>query len=233
MSMSPTTTTELTIIVPVLNRPQNVRPLLESIEDATPAGIWEVLFVCDPGDDPERDAIEAAIEEFGERRVDYTLHAGNYAAKINHGARMTMAPLLFLGADDLKFHRGWFLAARRCLSDRIGVVGTNDLCNQRVIAGNHSTHSLVARWYAEIGTIDEGGKILHEGYPHEFVDDEFVETAKFRGAYAHAHDSVVEHMHPMVGKAPTDELYDAMPIRMKLGRAVYLKRRRMWRSMAA
>jgi hypothetical protein len=46
------------------------------------------------------------------------------------------------------------------------------------MAGRHSTHSLVTRDYVErFGTIDEAGVVLHEGYPHEFVDDEFVQTA--------------------------------------------------------
>ena len=167
-----------------------------------------------------RDFVQVGLDQGG----------GNYAEKINRGVDLTSEPLLFLGADDLDFRSGWLEAALARLADGIGVVGTNDLCNPRVIAGEHSTHSLVTREYAALGTIDEPGKLLHEGYPHEFVDDEFVETAKFRGAYAHAGDAIVEHLHPMAGKAPTDALYSAQRRRMCKGRPIYAKRRSLWTS---
>lgn len=211
------------VLVPVLRRPHRVRPLLASLGRATPRGRWTAYFICDPDDDEEMAAVAAERP-----RRPMCVCRGNYAQKINHAARLTQEPLIFLGADDLHFHPGWLQAAAALLSDTIGVVGTNDLANRRVIDGEHSTHSLVARWYANLGTIDEPGKLLHEGYPHEFVDDEFVATAKHRGAYAHAHDSLVEHLHPMVGKAPMDDLYAAQHQRMRVGRRIYRRRRSMW-----
>jgi glycosyltransferase involved in cell wall biosynthesis len=213
-------TSPVAILVPVLNRPQNVAPLLASIEAATPFE-YRVLFICDPDDRAEQDAIAQA----GGSMIS---PGGNYATKINTGIQATTEPLIFTGADDLAFHPGWLQQAAPLMSDTVGVVGTNDLCNGRVIAGEHSTHSLVARWYAELGTIDEPGKLLHEGYLHEFVDDELVETAKHREAYAHAHLAIVEHLHPQVGKAPMDDLYAAQRIRMRHGRKTYYRRRPLW-----
>lgn len=208
------------ILVPVLGRPHRVAPLLESIAAATPEP-HRVLFICDPGDRPEQDAIAHA----GGTMIS---PGGNYAHKINTGVNFTTEPLIFTGADDLDFHPGWLSEAAALISSTIGVVGTNDLCNGRVIAGEHSTHSLVARWYAELGTIDEPGKLLHEGYPHEWVDDELIETAKHRGAYAHAHTAVVEHLHPQVGKAPMDVLYEGQRLRMRKGRKIFNARRPLW-----
>lgn len=219
----------LCILVPVLRRPHRVKPLLESIRKATPGA--ETLFICSPGDDAERHAVHEGIEDFGQRFVDVTECDGNYAAKINHGRGVTSIPppdLLFLGADDLDFHPGWFEAAIAKLTPGIGVVGTNDLGSPRVIAGEHATHSLVTREYAALGTIDEPDKLLHEGYPHEFVDDEFVETAKHRGAFVSAKDSHVEHMHPSWSKAPLDDLYRAQRSRMRAGRPIYNARRPLW-----
>lgn len=214
---------ELAILVPVLRRPHRVRPLLDSIEAATPAA--RVLFIADPDDHAEIAAVGAAQEVPG---IDLLILAGNYAQKINAGVRHTTEPLIFLGADDLHFHPGWLEGAKRRLSSPVGVVGTNDLCNPRVIAGEHATHFLVARWYAELGTIDEPGKLLHEGYPHEYVDNELIGTAKHRGAYAHAADSLVEHLHPLAGKAPMDDLYAAARRRMRHGQRLYQRRRRLW-----
>lgn len=219
----------LVILVPVLRRPANVAPLLASIQENTALlGGCRVLFLASPDDDAEHDALRAAgadwvcMTERWEGR-------GDFARKINHGARISTEPYLFLGADDLRFHAGWAEAAMARMVGRIGVVGTNDLGNRRVMAGRHSTHSLVSRTYVEEhGTIDERGKVLHEGYPHEFVDDELVGTAMKRRMWAFARDSLVEHMHPLWGKAASDPIYAAMETRMTAGEPLYRQRRRLW-----
>ena len=109
------------------------------------------------------------------------------------------------------------------------MVGTQDKANQRVRRGLHATHSLVTRAYVdEHGTIDEPGKVLHEGYLHEYVDDEFVQTAKVRRAFAFEQRSVVEHLHPTVGKADWDPLYEAQTHRMKADRRVFIERQKLW-----
>jgi glycosyltransferase involved in cell wall biosynthesis len=215
------------IVVPVLRRPHRVQPLLESIERNTPAP-HRVLFVASPGDDAELAALEAAAADH--LVLDRPPGRGDYARKINLAYRSTREPLLFLGADDLAFHPGWLERAQEHLAAGIHVVGTNDLGNARVIAGDHATHSIVTRWYVDHrGTIDEDRKVLHEGYEHEFVDDEFVATAKKRRAWAFAPHSIVEHLHPSWGKAPTDPLYDDQDRRMRAGRRLYLRRRRLWK----
>lgn len=211
--------TELTILIPVLARPHRVAPMLDAALAWTPDA--DVLFIADPDDLPELTELEA-------QGANYITVDGNYAKKINEGIRRTESPFVFTGADDLLFHPGWFEAAKQVMSDRIGFVGTQDLCNRRVLRGLHGTHFLVARWYAELGTIDGEEGLFHEGYPHEFVDDEAVGTAKFRGAWAFAKDSVVEHLHPDAGKAPSDDLYAARPARMRAGKRIYRERKHLW-----
>jgi hypothetical protein len=217
---------ELAILVPVLARPHRVAPLLDSIEAATPTA--DVLFVCDPDDHAEIEAIDEEVRRRGERYLDYTLLDGNYAAKVNHGVRMTSAQYFFTGADDLDFKPGWFEAALAVIEPDIGLVGTQDLCNARVIAGEHATHFLMTREYAERPCIDGSPGPLFEGYEHEFVDDELIGTARKRGAYAFAGDAVVEHLHPDAGKAPRDALYDAQGERMARSRPLFAKRRKLW-----
>lgn len=214
------------VLVPVLNRPHRVVPFLEALAaseaDARP------LFICSPDDELEQKAVADAGADM--IVLDQPPTRGDYARKINAGYYATAEALLFLGADDVHFHRRWLQrCVRRLDQPGIHVVGTNDLCNQRVMNGQHSTHSLVTRTYvAERGTIDERGKVLHEGYPHEFVDDEFIETAKTRDAFAFARDAMVEHLHPMAGKAPMDALYAEQSARMRIGRKIYTRRRRLW-----
>lgn len=217
--------TGLVILVPMLGRPHRVRPLLDSIEQATPAA--NVLFLLSRSDATVRRVVGETGRAF--REFPYS-PIGDYAMKINAGVAATREPLLFTGADDLRFWPGWFEAALAMLTPGIGVVGTNDLGNPRVLAGDHATHFLVTRDYTKRGTIDRpgSGMLFHPEYPHEFVDDELVGTAKRRGAWAMAIDSYVEHLHPDWGKAQTDALYQQQTNRMRLGQRVYVRRRRLW-----
>jgi hypothetical protein len=221
--MSGYTDADLVILVPMLGRPQHVAPLLATIEATVPNA--EVLFLCSPQDWAVLDEIKSADRSYVE--VPY-YPVGDYARKINRGVFATTHSLIFLGASDLAFYPNWFEHAIEHLHPGIGVVGTNDLGNARVIAGTHSTHSLVTREYAALGTIDAREKLLHEGYHHEFVDDEFIETARFRQAFEMAPESIVEHLHPNWGKATTDPLYDQQRRRMAYGHRLYNHRRRLW-----
>lgn len=217
-------TAPVAILVPMLGRPHRVEPLLETITATTPDA--RVLFLVSPTDAEVHRAIDRASAD---RLTVEGPHPGDYARKINAGYRATDEPLLFLGADDLAFHPEWLEQATSRLAPGIGVVGTNDLGSPRVITGQHATHSLVTRAYADrFGTIDQPGAILHEGYPHEFVDDELVETAKHRNAWAFARFSYVEHLHPAWGKAPLDKLYLNQRRRMDKGRRIYQERRHLW-----
>jgi hypothetical protein len=216
---------DLAVVVPMLGRPHRVAPLLESL-DATAPGC-RVMFVLTLGDQ----AVAAEVDRHSRpRAMVRPKPQADYATKINAGVRVTDAPLVFTGADDLRFHAGWFEAATAKLAPGVGVVGTNDLGSPRVQAGDHATHMLLTRQYIdEHGTADERGKVYHEGYWHEWVDDEAVATAKSRGAWAMALDSHVEHLHPDWGKAPPDGLYLARRrARMDQGRALFRTRQRLW-----
>lgn len=209
------------ILAPVLRRPHRVRPLLDSVAAATPDP-YRVVFIPDPDDEGEIAALKLAGAEF-------MPVAGNYSVKINAGIEATDEPLIFAGADDLDFKPGWLDAARSYLRDGIGVVGVNDLI-PRPHRPDHATHFLVARWYVdEYGLIDSGpGKLLFEGYPHEYTDDELIGTATSRGAYAYCADAVVEHLHPLVGKGENDALYLDAARRMRRGRPIFEGRRHLW-----
>lgn len=228
---------DLAVLIPVLNRPHRVKPVLESIRETTPDAL--VVFIPDPDDTAENEAID-------EHRDADTLvlpTAGNYATKINVGFDATTEPLLFMGADDLKFWPDWFSRAKTYLVPGIEVVGTQDLSNPRVMRGDHSTHTLFRRSYIEerSGVVDQPRKVLHEGYRHENCDDEFIQTAKARGVYAHGWDVVVEHFHPIVhlpqrmaerGTEPpaTDETYELGMRFSNVSRREFRKRRRLWQA---
>jgi hypothetical protein len=216
---------DLVILVPMLGRPHRVQPLLASTDATVPKA--RVLFCLSPHDKAVLDEVDRAGREW--LTVPWAAR-GDYARKINAGYRHTTEPHIFTGADDLQFHPGWYEAATAHLRPGIGVVGTNDLGSPRVIAGDHATHSLVTREYADRhGTIDQPGAILCEAYWHEFVDDELVGTAKRRGAFAMALDSKVAHLHPNWDPSiPIDGLYAQQQTRMRASRPLYQRRRQLW-----
>lgn len=212
------------ILIPVLGRPQRVVPTIESVAAATPEA-HRLLFLVSDTDE----ATIAALAAAGADHLVVAAGRGSWACKINDGYRATTEPWIFTGADDLAFHPGWFTRALAWADDRTGMIGTNDIANPRVMTGAHSTHSLFRRSYVdELGTIDGSGLVMHEGYAHQYADDEAVATAKARGVYAHAFDSIVEHLHPMVGKAADDDTYRLGRDGTQAGKRLFLQRRRLW-----
>jgi GT2 family glycosyltransferase/predicted O-methyltransferase YrrM len=201
----PAATEETAVLVPVLGRPQNAAPFMESLQKAG-APLARVYAVADATD------VETSTAwlEAGAVVVSYNGETpGTFAQKVNYGYARTDEPWLFLVGDDVRFHPGWLDQAQHAARDGARVVGTNDLHNPRVTSGEHATHLLVRRAYAdETGASWDGPKVVcHEGYGHWFVDDEVVTAAKQRGTWAMAVHSQVEHLHPLFGGAPDDETY--------------------------
>lgn len=218
----------ITALIPVLSRPQNVRPLIESFlahsrEDS------RLVFIAQGGDSEEINTINEAtgpklrrLDAHQVWMIEIDSYATRWSAKLNAAHRaictlfwssdLTVKPDWYLlGADDLRFHKGWddnpaleVLMAR----PEIGVIGTNDMGNPAVMAGKHSTHPLIRRTYVETQGIMEGlNMIAPECYNHNFVDNEIVGLACKRKAYAHCHDSKIEHMHPVWNKGEMDSTY--------------------------
>jgi hypothetical protein len=195
-------TERVDVIIPALHRPQNVKTLMESLNATT--GLALARWVIEPDDEEEWETICATYN------WTVTREAGTFAHKVNTVYKETTAPWIMLVGDDVRFRPGWLDqaldVAQRWNAD---VVGTNDLLNPRVRRGEHATHMLIRRSYIdEIGASWDGpGIVCHEGYGHWFVDDEIVQAAKMRGKFQAALGSHVEHVHPMNGITPDDEVY--------------------------
>lgn len=207
---------ETAVIVPVLKRPQNAAPFMTSLRAST--GLATVYAIADD-DDPE--TIQAWRDAGAEVIVD---NLRTYPRKVNLGYRKTTQPWLFVCGDDVKFHAGWLDHAQHVAKMLDGqVVGTNDLANPRVMAGEHATHFLLSRRYVdEVGASWDGpGVVCHEGYGHWWVDDELITAAKQRGVFQMALGSVVEHFHPVWGTAPDDEVYAKAQESAKADKALF------------
>lgn len=216
------------ILIPVLSRPRNAAPVVESIRESTSRVAHRVLFLCSPGD---RAQIDAALEVADDVIVvDHRPGPGDFAKKSNIAIKETRYPWLLFGADDLQFHDGWAEAALETAAETgKRVIATNDKANPEVMRGRHATHPLVARSYIEeYGTIDGEG-FYHEGYSHQCVDVEATETAQARGEFAFSAGSVVRHLHPIFNRhVPMDSTYEKALRDGQRDRDLMLSRRVLW-----
>lgn len=216
----------MVIVVPVLNRPHQVERMMVDVDAATPSP-YRLLFVADQADGYEL----RALRHLDADHLVVAKERRSYACKVNDGIRASVERLIFMAADDVHFHAGWLDTAWELIRTRpdVEVVGTNDGgINPRVATGETSVHTLLTREYAQRGSIDDPAVVLHEGYPHEYVDDEFIGTAQHRGAYAHAHDSIVEHLHPYTKKVPVDNTYRRGWAGRGRGKRLIDARRHLW-----
>jgi len=229
-AVAPPATQETAVLVPALGRPQHAEPFMASLRAST--GLARAYALCSPDDGETIQAwhkvgaevILGDAEWVGEDEGQPV--ARTFAEKVNLGCRQTSEPWLLLVGSDVRFHPGWLDHAQAVAGDRFHVIGTNDLGNPRVTSGEHATHLLIRRSYVdEVGASWDGpGVVAHEGYRHNFVDDELVAAAKQRGVWAMALGAKVEHMHPFWGKAEDDEVYKLGQSYFEEDRALFVER---------
>lgn len=192
------------ILIPTVGRSHRLARLIANIHDNTIA-THRITFITE----------EADTDTYGtladlSQRVLINEHTANYAGAVNTAYELTEAEWLFAGADDLVFHHRWDQHVLAMADGWATVIGTNDLLNTAVLAGLHSTHTLVHRSYLDTygGVVDEGpGSFYPECYDHNFCDTEFINTAKMRARFRPCLQAVVEHLHVTTGKAPADETH--------------------------
>jgi len=188
--------TDVAVVVPVMKRPENVQPLVDSF-DRSNDGTANLYFVCDADDEAEIAAVRSAgLEPL------YATRGHTFPQKANTGYLGTSESFVFVCGDDCEFTPGW-LDRPRELSDRYDVIGTNDAepgrtRNQDVASGKHADHWFTRRTYIDdVGSCLEGpGVFCPEAYYHWWVDKEVIGLAKARGVFSPALESRVVHHHP-------------------------------------
>jgi len=226
------TTKTIACLVPVLNRPHRVRPLVESFHATGSAEDAVLYLVAQEGDEAELRAIEPEVDAGRAQLLLVTPDKQSWPKKINEGYARTSEPWMLLLGDDCEFVAGWLDAFRRHAARPVGVLGTADatmhverirrraLSKQRgrpsraerqelpEIVIDSSQHPLVRRAYIdEHGTVDEPRKVIHDGY-HHAGDYELCFSAAMRGQYGFAHDIKIAHLHfSGDGAARMDDTY--------------------------
>lgn len=207
----------VSVLVPVLGRPQNAQPLLTSLRES--GSLAELVFIVSARDLEQLDACRIAValdraKVSGE--LSSVIVAGHdpgghdYPRKMNLAFGKTTSEWVLLGSDDIEFTAGWDTMMVRA-GEKTGkaVIGSNDKANRLVQKGLFSTHALVSRRYVdELGaSLDGPGVLVSEAYDHNFCDRELAALAKARDLWLFIPQAVIRHRHPAFGSAPQDATY--------------------------
>lgn len=185
------------ILVPSLNRPQRLLETIRHIRTTTPKP-FGILFCVS---DPESIAI---LQAMGEQFIDDSDREDKrYVTRMNKLVRhVGEARTVFFGSDDVIHRPGWFEEAAAVLDQGYAVAVVNDLKNQL------GTQALVRTDYLSYAVFDDPGVVFHPGYLHNYADNEMFLTATMRGTCGRAMESIVEHLHPLMGgSVPWDSTY--------------------------
>lgn len=196
------TAPEVTIAVPILNRPERIPRVAQAFNDPR----FQLLFLPDPEDA----ASLAALREFGllhsVSHITERWGRRTYAAKINHAFSTTTTPFFLYASDDVEPEVGWWDAAHAALADeRVGLLATDDKMNYQVSCGRLATHGILRREYVESfgsASLPDAGPVFWEGYGHWCVDAEASYVARLRDAFLFEPRSVIRH-----ARADSDPTY--------------------------
>lgn len=209
-------TADLLMIVPSRGRPQNIAALWESWETAATGSA--ALLVAADDDDPELDGYRKICADRG---IELTV-----------GPRLRMCPTLnkvaieraphyfalgFLGDDHRPRSRGWsdaYLNALRELGTGI-VYGNDLLAGERLPTQVAMTSDIVQAL----------GAMVPAPVNHLWADNQWLDLGRAINRIRYLPDVIVEHLHPLVGKAPLDAGYEEVnaPDAAEADRQIYAR----------
>lgn len=176
------------ILVPSLNRGQRLEFVAKNIHEATPEDHRILFCVGDP-------ASKEVLDRIGEWYLDDTDDPDKrYVTRMNKLIQhIGDAQTVFFGSDDVIHHPDWLSNALKVMEQGASVVVVNDLRNQ------NGTQALVRASYLKSAVFDNPKQAFHDGYGHNYADNEMFFTAYMQNQYARAMDAYVEHLHPVFG----------------------------------
>lgn len=201
---------DLVVIVPSRGRPHTVTEMSKAFQETCGAygggDFTKLVFAVDADD---RDAPEYAFA--AEQRCHWTTTkvftqpGGSMVEALNNAAlSIATTPrkpfaVAFMGDDHRPRTKGWdqlYLDALRDLGT--GIVYGNDLYQRERIPTQCAMTSDI------IATL---GYMAPPTLTHMYVDNSWLALGAFIGAITYLPDVVIEHMHPVAGKAQWDEGY--------------------------
>lgn len=199
-------TAELAVVIPTRGRPENAARLAEAFRVTSTLGALPV-FVVDE-DDP---ALPGYKELMRERAIDrlfiYGVTEGGQGLcmPLNYVARRwsTQVDYIgFMGDDHLPRTRGWDAQ----------MAGELDSLEPRIAYGNDLLQgaNLPTAVFMQSRMIRAMGIMAPQCMRHLYLDNFWKHLGEQTGGLRYREDVVIEHLHPVAGKAAWDERYAAV-----------------------
>lgn len=196
---------DLVVIVPSRGRPQAVAELAAAFAETCTASTG-LVFAIDKGESFE-DAYDTACAEACSLDVPVlpVVVDGEPASMVNalNGAAHWVLTgdakaIAFMGDDHRPRTKGWDAAYLAALAERPGLVYGNDLLQGERLPTQVAMSAEVVR------------ALGHMGPPvltHLYLDNYWLQLGRAADCITYLPDVIVEHLHPVAGKAPWDEGY--------------------------
>lgn len=193
---------ELAVITPTRGRPDRFAELLDAIRTTAAGDV--VVMSCVDEDDPTRDEYDRTsppapdnLRLYGPRR---SLAGWTNAAALNLAGNGHARYLASLGDDHRPRTRGW---------DRLLIEAIEAMGGSGFAYGNDLFQgaAMPTAWVVSADVVRALGWMMLPGCEHMYVDAAVLELGRAAGRIAYRPDVVIEHVHPLAGKAPVDESY--------------------------
>jgi len=190
---------ELAFVVPSRNRAASVRSLIRSFNETCTEDTSLVISI--DHDDPQRAEYFDLVTEPSTVTVDLVVGVNSTMAQaLNRACRgINSYAVGFMGDDHRPRTRGWDKAYLDTLRDLgTGIVYGNDLLQgERLPTQVAMTSNIVQAL----------GYMTPPGLGHMYLDNFWFDLGKTAGCLVYLPDVVVEHLHPVAGKAQWDADY--------------------------
>ena len=190
----------MVVIVPTRSRPHNMGPMIESIE-ATKALDTRFVLSIDH-DDPDIDGYQRfSWPEWA--TLEVTHPRMRLGEALNYHAQRLCADydiIGFLGDDNRPITVGWDWRITDEMRP-LGIVYCNDLIQR---------WKLPTAVFMDATIVRTVGYFSAPGVIHLYIDDAWKALGVALGTLRYLGDCVIEHRHPLVGKAESDAIYESV-----------------------
>lgn len=200
---------EMAVLIPTRGRPGNIRKVISAWDFTNAWDVADMVLLVD-ADDPEIEGYAAIVAEFSD-------HLDNYSSPLSliqipkwmpmvhklDAAARSLAPnywvLGFAGDDHLPQTINW---AKRYLAV-LHELGTGMVYGDDGYQGA----KLSTEWAITADVVRELGRMVPAPVEHMYCDNSMMDLFGAAGALRHLPEVRIEHMHPVAGKAETDDQY--------------------------
>jgi len=185
----------LIVLVPTRGRPENIVELLQAFKDTNAEA--NLVIVCDE-DDPKLEEYKAT----GANGLVYPREGKGMAKPLNKAANELAYCydfFAFMGDDHRPRTQGWDIA----IQEELSKLGTGLAYGNDLIQGA----GLPTAVFMTADIVRTLGGMVPPNMIHLYLDNFWLELGRDLNAITYREDVIIEHLHPIAGKAQWDEQY--------------------------